>query len=366
MKAGRSLVELAQELQRQTETKRDFDADTRQVRMVAKGLTVTETAKPLTTPARTEPVLALEGVGEFGITPVAHTQIAERVGIPQKYYDRMVAEAPELLAENVNHWFGSRPEKRMVRTLDGRARAFLSIKYRPLDNVDLAEAVLPKLIDSGAEVVSSELTDTRFYVKAITQRVQGEVRVGDVMHAGVVISNSEVGLGALRVSHMIYRLTCRNGAIRETALRQSHVGRGNGHSEPEGVEVAREFFRTETLAADDRAFWLKVTDTVAAMLSQTMLDQALDSMREAGDRKIAEPLKIIERVATRLALTDGEKNGVLAHLIEGRDLSAYGLMNAITRASQDVADYDRATELETAGFGIIELPRHQWETLAAA
>ena len=34
--------------------------------------------------------------------------------------------------------------------------------------------------------------------------------------------------------------------------------------------------------------------------------------------------------------------------------------------SQDVADYDRATDLEALGGEIIELPKTEWQTLAMA
>ena len=40
---------------------------------------------------------------------------------------------------------------------------------------------------------------------------------------------------------------------------------------------------------------------------------------------------------------------MLRHLIEGGDLSAYGLVNAVTHFAQDVDDYDRATEFEALG-----------------
>ena len=33
----------------------------------------------------------------------------------------------------------------------------------------------------------------------------------------------------------------------------------------------------------------------------------------------------------------------------GSDVSSYGLINAVTRASQDVEDYNRATDLERIG-----------------
>jgi len=38
----------------------------------------------------------------------------------------------------------------------------------------------------------------------------------------------------------------------------------------------------------------------------------------------------------------------------------------LTRASQDVDDYDRATDLERLGGQLIELPRQAWHTLATA
>jgi len=84
----------------------------------------------------------------------------------------MRSAAPQLLATNVNEWFYSKPERRMVRTLDDHVRAFLSDseaqplradRYRRLDNYELAEAVLPVLgeMGEGIQIVSSELTDTR-------------------------------------------------------------------------------------------------------------------------------------------------------------------------------------------------------------
>ena len=34
----------------------------------------------------------------------------------------------------------------------------------------------------------------------------------------------------------------------------------------------------------------------------------------------------------------------------------YGLINAVTSMSQQVADYDRATELEKGAWGLLEMP----------
>jgi hypothetical protein len=57
---------------------------------------------------------------------------------------------------------------------------------------------------------------------------------------------------------------------------------------------------------------------------------------------------------------------VLRDLIEGGELSGYGLVNAVTHYSQQVEDYDRATELEALGGRLIELPVGEWISLAQA
>lgn len=51
------------------------------------------------------------------------------------------------------------------------------------------------------------------------------------------------------------------------------------------------------------------------------------------------------------------------NLIEGKDLTLYGLSNAVTRYSQDVGNYDRATLLEGIGYEILTMPPKQWSMI---
>jgi len=268
------------------------------------------------------PRLTLQGVddGQFGIKHHAHRQIGQRCEIHAKYYDRMLNDAPALLATNVNHWLSNEPEKRMVRTLDGSARAFLSERYRPLDNMDLAEQVIPAMMDAGCEVVSCEVTDLRMFIKAVAPRIEGEIKKGDVVQAGLSISNSEVGSGSIRVEPLIYRLICTNGmTVPEHGLKKYHVGRKNGDL-VEGLN-ASELFSDETKRADDKALWLKVRDTVRGVLDQVVFNRILDKMRESTEKVIeGDVVKAVEVTKDRLRLTDNERGSVLTHLIQGGDL----------------------------------------------
>ncbi len=353
MKSGRSLVNLAQDIDRQLVTKRDLvlPASLLQCRTEEGGeLKMIVDSK--------------HGDGEYGVTDLARRQLADKLKIPVTYFERMRTEQPALLDRNVNTWLAQDGERRMIRTLDGKVRAVLSDRYRRLDNYDLAENVLPILQRlEGARFESVELTDTRMYLKVVTPRVQIEVAPGDVVQAGIVITNSEVGQGTLSVQPMVYRLVCRNGLIAsDHALRKTHVGR-TVQGESDAVTV----FQEDTLAADDKAFFLRVRDVVAAAVSETTFRLVAQKLQKTRDiRLTGDPVKAVEVLANRYTLNEGERTGVLRHLIAEGDLSAYGLVNAVTHFSQDVDDYDRATEFEALGGRLIELSAGEWRGVAEA
>lgn len=364
MKQGKTLTELAIELDRQNSTKRDFIADTKAISMKIKQSETNDSFHTTLTMRSDASEFPTDNINEFDIGDTAHHQIAQRLSIPQKYYDRMNDVAPHLLVNNVNHWLHNNSETRMVRTLDGKARAFLSDRYRTLDNYDLAQSILPVLGEAqDMQIISSEMTEKRLYIKALFPKIEAEIGLNDVVQSGIVISNSEIGNGSLRVEPLVYRLVCLNGMISNTAMRKYHVGRANDDANEGAIEI----FRDETLMADDKAFWMKVQDTVRASLSDTMFKKALEQIQIAQGMIMEDsPVKVIERAAKSFGFNEGEKDNVLEHLIKGGDLSAWGLCNAVTRASQDISSYDRATEFERLGGQIIELPKSQWKELAVA
>ena len=88
-------------------------------------------------------------------------------------------------------------------------------------------------------------------------------------------------------------------------------------------------------------------------------------MQEAATVKMntANVPEVVRLTSRDFGITDEEHPGVLQYLIEGKDLTLYGLANAVTRYSQDVASYDRATDLESIGYNILSMPAKRWNRI---
>ena len=341
MKQGiRTIEKLYDELDRQREARTDLIANT-------KNLMVNSTrGTSLISVATDNDVLS------YAVSEVAHRQIAERLNIPYKYYERMRLDYPELLDQNINGWLARTPEKRMLRTLDGKLRAFLSDRYRRLDNLELVDHVLPVLAEmKGCDIVSCDVTETHLYLKIINKALKTEVVPGDVVQAGFVISNSEIGLGALKVEPLVYRLICKNGMIsKDYSHKKYHTGR-----QVDDTDNAYELYSDATLEADDKAYFLKVQDIVRAAVDETKFALTVDKLRASMEIPTANnPVETVEIRGDHYLLNKNERGSILRHFIMGNDLSHDGLVNAVTRASQDIEDYNRATELERIGGVLLE------------
>ena len=363
-KIGKSLQELAIEIERRANAKKDFIAPVGRLEM-----------QPSFDTASGVALVVQNGENrKFNVNELTNGQIAEYTGIPMPYYRRMLTSDPTLLSTNVNRWLkGKEQDRRMVRTLDGTARAFLSDRFRPLENEELAEAVLPVLLDQDLMVISSEITERRLYIKAVDRRIERDVPTGrkmgdgthvffDTVSPAITISNSEVGAGALSIETGVYTKVCTNLAMIGTNLRRYHTGARAAISD----EVYA-LLTDQTKRATDAAVWLQVRDLVKSAFELAKFDAMIKKLGDAAEQKIEDdPVQVIEKVGKRFNLLEGERTSVLRQLIEGADLSKYGIHAAITRASQDVDSYDRATELERIGGDVIELAPNEWRELAVA
>jgi len=352
MKQQYTIAELASKLDTLENEKRDFVLDTRKMHFEHMG---------------DQGAALMFNDEAFEINDIAHSQICANLGVPKKYYDRMRADAPNLLENNVNHWLANEPSKRMVRTVcngSNTARAWLSDRYRRIDNYAIAQAALPVLSElPEVRIESTALTEKRMHIKAVLPRVQAEVKVGDVVQAGISISNSEVGHGAVSVSMFIYRLVCKNGmSVPGAGSRTNHIGRHVATSED-----VYELYSDEAMQADDAALMLKIRDLVRGAANDLKFTEVVNKMRDAAESsRISDPVGAVEELGRKFVMPEAEQRGILTHLIEGGDLSAYGMLNAVTRFSQDVDSYERATELENIGGQILDLRQGEWRELATA
>ena len=344
-KLGLNINELAKKITDQAEKKVDMVVDSRSMQLLPVEQDDVTTNAPV--------LMSIDDSKQMEITSTAHRQLATRLQIPYAYYERVMNNNPVLLAENVNNWLGQTQNKRMIRTYqaDGSTvwdlmRADLSNKYLTFDNEDVAEAVLPVMFDEQLEIISSNVTEKKLYIKAVTDKLTGEIESGDVVRGGVIVSNSEVGYGSVNVQAFIERLVCMNGMIAETSFRRRHIGASHDITD---------LLSRDTLNKTSEALVGQVQDVVRNVLSNEGFNNVLGKLRETTETEIAKPIDAVEIIQKQFKFTEDEKDSVLNHLIKGGDTTKWGLTNAVTRASQDLEDYDRATEFEKFGWDVANL-----------
>lgn len=354
MKPGLKLSELATEIERRHEVAVDYISDTRHI-----GFAVNAEGDNMS--------MHIPGQGMFHINETAHHQIATCNGIPTKYYDRMLSQAPELLVENVREWFDNEPKRNLVRTLDGTARAFLSERYRAIDNNGVLTSGLEAISEvNGAYVLSSQVTDNRMYLKVLFPNIEGEVRPGDTIHPGVILSNSEVGQGSLSVKGFFYRDFCKNGCVFGSGdmfdFSRRHVG-SKIVSGADSIVLA-----DDTIEAENIVIAKSIRDTMSAASNSAFFESMIEQLKNATEGEIIkDPEVAIQVLSKELNLHDSERKAALINLIEDRDMSRYGALNAVTKvANSDEISYQRASELEEVGAKILNMPASNWNRIAVA
>lgn len=352
MRQHLNLTELAERLTKDRFNKHDFVAGTESL-----GLINTEEHG-------TKLQVADENKTTFDLNNHCHGQIASHLKIRKEFYDRLLNDHPDILKYTVNNLFAREKSRRLVRTLDGTARGFLGDGFRiDMDNYDVANAALPILQDvPDMKIESCGVTDTRMYIKAAFPRLRGDVKVGDTVTAGIVISNSEVGAGSLRIEALVYRLWCLNGAITGELLRKFHVG-----SKHQMNDATVAVLSQDTRDKQAEAMRGVITDVTKAATDAVRFEETLQKLRRTTeDRVEGDPQKAIEVLGNSLNITQTEQTDILRNLIKEGDLTRWGVANAITRTSQDIEDYDRATEFERLGGKVINLNPKEWEEVAVA
>ena len=341
MKSQLSLNELAQKLTDQKSLKKDYVVESSNLRFYSNGSNQ----------------LHLQEIDQvFDVNDVALNQITTKVGISKKYADKMLDGHKSLFNDNVNYWFTNTPKSQMIRTLGGTVRAVLSDKYKRVDNDMIAEQVLPILLDKEYDIKSCAITDTKMYIKASLPSLQREVNKGDVVESGVIISNSEVGHGAVNVSPFIHRLVCLNGMVmNDSRLQSRHLT-----SSQATIDGVYEVLSDEAKELDSKALLTKVRDVVASTSDEMRFEEQVQMMTDASQIKIKRPKKVIELLENKFDLTKNEGESILENLINRDDKqpmsNLWSVVNSITALGNTMDDYDRGTKMQEIGGRLLTMP----------
>lgn len=317
--------------------------------------------------------------GIFRPTAIFDEGVAEKLGIPLKYVRTLRATRPDLYDANVNGWLHGRTVRRsdgevvlaepdhrsfLVRAFrgadgdEGVARALLSDSYGgAADNLDALTAVLDGVRESGVEISvdSADLTDRRMVVKISAPSVAalaptllagyrspyGGARGEEnpTIFAGFVVSNSEIGDGAFSITPRLVVQICRNGmTLSKDAIRSIHVG-----GKLEGGIVR---WSESTQRKNLDLITSKAKDAVATFLDVEYVRRAIAGLEAEAGKPISNADETIKIVAKRLAFTETERAGVLDFFIRGGQMTAGGIMQAVTAYVQEVPDADAAFDLE--------------------
>jgi len=297
------------------------------------------------------------GGSAYTMNDVAHGHMATKMRVPRSFYNR-VGDYPGLRTEMMNRFLETDERTHFVRTMEGTARGILSDRFKPIDNIAILSAAAPVLRDMEIDFKSSSITDKRMYLQVTFPNMNEEITVGDVVHYGLTITNSEVGFGMVTVSPTIWRLVCSNGMIVKAAINHRHIGKQ--------MEIGEDYsvFSDEAIRADREAFNLKLRDTIQAAVNEASFESLVGEMKEAAGIHIANPVKTIKNITKKFSLSDESEEKLTDGLIR-EGATKWGLINAVTGMAHETKSPDYAYDLEIIGSKILKLSGKEWESIAA-
>ena len=261
---------------------------------------------------------------KFALSELATSQMCGRLGIPVPYYRRLPAE---LRATISNYDLGRLAENSfLLRGKDEWIRAFLSADYVAYNNGNVAETVKELLKGANVSVKSFVLEETHLFLKVISDEI---VDSASGLKAGIMIGNSEVGLGSISVEPFLYRKACTNDLVvtQEKSFRHAHIHLTVSELRNRMADAISDSFR------------------VAA----TVLDTFLLTRGEP----VADPVETIRQLAEGRKMSQKFVDEVVSSYAAEPEPTRFGVINAFTRAAQKLGALQRI-EVERFAGTLIE------------
>ena len=187
--------------------------------------------------------------GQFTLHDNAIGQLADRMGIPQRYLRGLASGEPwarQLAATLLNEHSGWTQRSRvLVRTVGKQVRGVLSDSYRRLNSVEILTAFVQEAADQGAVISDAYMNDTKIWAETIlpTPLTVPTAKNGDVViFARARFSTSDYGDGAVDMRAFLLNGACLNGMVRESVMKQVHLG----SKLPDNLQLSQQTYELDT------------------------------------------------------------------------------------------------------------------------
>ncbi len=286
--------------------------------------------------------------GSFSLHSNAVGQLADRMGIPSRYLKTLAGGAGwqmMLAAEILNqHSDWTQRSRVLVRTVGRQVRGVLSDSYRRLNSVEILTAFVQEAAGQGAVISDAYMTDTKVWAEtilptpiSIPTKNNGEV----IIFAGARFSTSDYGDGAVDMRTFMLNGACLNGMVRESVMKQVHLG----SKLPDSLALSERTYRLDTQttvsAVRDLTRGLYSKDTI---MQKALEIQGASEIEVDFDRELKKLqsngsiLKAEEQEVKKLLMKNDPNDGVQG------GATLWKLTQAITAHARELAP-ERAREL---------------------
>jgi len=284
------------------------------------------------------------GGEEIGFSPLGRAQLCRFIkpGLGQIFGDCSEMNRMNLFNQFLPEAIEGQPNKEIfVRSHDNLIRGCLSNSYGVFDDFKLVQLVKNVLGEKAKEarVTSFSKDDGRGHMNVSFIWDNDNIELGklddgkpDIAKRGISISNSELGLGSVRIEPMLYRLICSNGMVRAMAS-QANLMRHFGDPKKLEKKIGGIIWNLDKLYID--------------------MVNKVKAAREARITKI-EVQKFIRETARYFHVSDKTDKIIEAwHKEEGDD--KFAVANAFTRAAHESFEGRDKYDLEVVGNKIVDM-----------
>jgi len=274
-----------------------------------------------------------------------------------------------LLDANANHWFDFIKKSYLLRCFvdkeekTGVIRAFLSDRFKVIDNFDVLLASLQAVKESGVklDIDYCDITDKKMYVRFVAPEivvdspkllknyhVPNEGNKGNMgIMAGFILSNSETGHGQFTVAPRAVVGACNNGMIfYDEKFAKTHLG-------ARMEENSRIEWSEETRQKNYDLILSQTKDAIKHFVNAEYFSGKILSLENAGEEELKHPIQAVKNVTKDLSISEDKQEDILNFFIKGKDSTPFGITQALTFFAHKNEDADLQYELEKESVNIL-------------